>query len=81
MHPIKLYGITTVNDKGQVVIPADARRDQGFEPGTRLAIMSPPHSHLGLMILKVEEIEKIMGHMAKEMGMVQEQIKRSEEKA
>jgi AbrB family looped-hinge helix DNA binding protein len=80
MHPLKIYGIATVNEKGQVVIPADARRDQGFEPGTRLVIMSPPHSHQGLMILKVEEVEKIMGHMAKGMGMVQEQIKRSEEK-
>lgn len=76
MHPPKIYGIVTVNEKGQVVIPADARRDQGFEPGTRLVIMSPPHNHQGLMILRVEEIEKMMSHMTK----VQEQIKQSEEK-
>lgn len=81
MHEIKLYGIVTVNDKGQLVIPADARRDRGFEPGTRLAIMSPPHNHEGLMIIKVEEIEKIMSHLSEGMGLVQQQIKQTEDEA
>ena len=78
MPPLKVYGITTVNDKGQVVIPAEARRDRGFEPGARLVVVSPPHGR-GLMLLRVEEVEKIMSHMAKEMGIVQEQIRQAEQ--
>jgi len=36
--PGKLYGSTTVSDRGQIVIPAAARREMGLEPGTRLLI-------------------------------------------
>ncbi len=36
--PGKLYGSSTVSDRGQIVIPAEARREMGLEPGTRLLI-------------------------------------------
>jgi AbrB family looped-hinge helix DNA binding protein len=37
-----IYGTAVVNDKGQVVIPADARADMGLQPGTRVIIMATP---------------------------------------
>lgn len=37
-HGRKIYGTTTVNDKGQVVIPADARRDFGIQPDAKLVV-------------------------------------------
>jgi len=36
--PGKLYGSTTVSDRGQIVIPAEARREMELEPGTRVLI-------------------------------------------
>lgn len=36
--PGKLYGSSTVSDRGQIVIPAEARREMGLEAGTRLLI-------------------------------------------
>lgn len=35
----QLYGTATVNDKGQVVIPAEARRALGIEPDTRFVVV------------------------------------------
>ena len=34
-----LYGPATVNDKGQIVIPADARKELGIEPNSKLMVM------------------------------------------
>lgn len=35
----KFYGSTTVGEKGQVVLPAELRRDLKIETGDKLAIM------------------------------------------
>lgn len=35
----KFYGSTTVGEKGQVVLPADMRRDLNIKPGDKLAVM------------------------------------------
>lgn len=34
----KCYGTTTVSERGQMVIPADARRELGIECGTKLLV-------------------------------------------
>jgi len=39
MHDKKLYGTATVGTKGQVVIPADARKALGIEEGDRLYVV------------------------------------------
>lgn len=35
----KFYGSTTVGEKGQVVLPADLRRDLKVETGDKLAVL------------------------------------------
>ena len=39
MHDKKLYGTATVGTKGQVVIPAEARRELGIKEGDRLYVV------------------------------------------
>jgi AbrB family looped-hinge helix DNA binding protein len=34
-----LYGITTVGPKGQVVIPVEARKRLGIEPGDKIVVL------------------------------------------
>lgn len=36
----KFYGSVTVSDRGQIVIPAEARRDFGIEVGDKLLVFS-----------------------------------------
>ena len=57
-HPV-FYGSTTVSKRGQVVIPADARRDIGIEPSDKLLVMGGPHKNL-LILAKAEYVTAYM---------------------
>jgi AbrB family looped-hinge helix DNA binding protein len=63
LHEIKCLGSATVGPKGQVVIPAGARRELGIYTGARLLVFSGPGGR-GLMLLKTEAVE----HMLKILG-------------
>jgi AbrB family looped-hinge helix DNA binding protein len=52
----KIYGTLTLNEKGQVVIPVEARNALEIGPGSRLMIMGAPQGH-GLMLVRLEDIE------------------------
>ena len=45
----KLYGTTTIGARGQVVIPAGARKELGLKPGDQLIVMGKFGKVLGLM--------------------------------
>jgi AbrB family looped-hinge helix DNA binding protein len=54
----KLYGTTTMGARGQVVIPAEARKDLGLSPGDQLMVMGKFGKALGL--IKTEEMESFV---------------------
>lgn len=54
----KLYGTTTMGVRGQVVIPADARKDLGLKPGDQLMVMGKFGKALGL--IKTDEMENLV---------------------
>ena len=39
LHGMKLYGATTVGQRGQIVLPADLRKERGIEPGDKLLVL------------------------------------------
>lgn len=43
------YGSVTVGERGQIVIPAEAREELGIKPGDKLLVMRDP-VHPGLMV-------------------------------
>ena len=45
----KFYGTTTIGTKGQVVIPANARKELNLKPGDQLVVMGKFNRVLGLM--------------------------------
>ncbi len=57
----KFFGKVSVGSKGQIVIPAEARRMMDIKPGDNLIIMSgPPHRKRMLNILPEEEFRKFL---------------------
>ena len=54
----KLYGTATVGARGQVVIPADARKDLGLIPGDQLMVMGKFGKALGL--IKTDQMESFV---------------------
>jgi AbrB family looped-hinge helix DNA binding protein len=61
----KMYGTTTMGERGQVVIPAQARKDLNLKPGDQLLVMARFGKVLGLV--KANELQgfinKIMEHV------------------
>ncbi len=56
------YGSATVGERGQIVIPAEARKEIGIHPGDKLLIWKHP-SQKGLMLFRIESVREFMSMM------------------
>ena len=56
------YGAVTIGERGQVVIPADARKRLGLEPGDKLLVFRHPHAP-GLMLARVDDIQVLLSQL------------------
>ena len=70
----KFYGSTTVGERGQVVIPAEARRDLGLTPATKLLVFGS-HSRGGIMITKAESFTEFLTKAIDMMSRFEEMLK------
>ena len=52
------YGAVTVSERGQISLPAKARRDLGISPGDKLLVLGDPEQGLALMT-----VDRILGNM------------------
>jgi len=62
MHEKSFLGTATVGERGQVSIPAEARRALGMEPGTKVLFFTGPHE-MGLFMVKAEELSRVVAHL------------------
>ena len=72
MHPI-FYGSTTVGERGQVVIPAKARKDMDITPSTKLLVMGGPHKNV-VILAKAEYVTEMMTKMTDMLTQYKEQV-------
>lgn len=52
------YGAVTVGERGQVVIPAQARRDHDIAPGDKLIVLGSPD---GLALMGADRLLDLLG--------------------
>lgn len=71
----KLYGSMTVSPKGQVVIPASARKELGINSGDTLLLFSAPRLQ-GVVLLKADAVEQMLTMMSEHVTKLEKQIKR-----
>jgi AbrB family looped-hinge helix DNA binding protein len=64
------YGSVTVGERGQVVIPAKARRDFGIETGDQLLIIGHP-TKSGLMVAKVDALQALMAKLLGDLRFIE----------
>lgn len=61
-----IFGVVKVGDKGQIVIPKDARQVYGIKPGDALIMLGDER---GIALLKTEifqnAIDQVMGGLTK----------------
>ena len=60
-HPV-FYGSTTVGERGQVVIPVEARKDMNIMPSTKLLVLGGPHKNV-IILAKAEYVTEMMTKM------------------
>lgn len=69
------YGSVTVGERGQIVIPSEARAAMGIQQGDKLLIMKHP-AHHGLMVFKIESARAFLD----EFSALLDDAERKEEK-
>jgi AbrB family looped-hinge helix DNA binding protein len=57
------YGSVTVGERGQIVIPAEARAELGIESGDKMLVMKHP-LYKGLMVFKIESVREFLDEFA-----------------
>lgn len=60
------YGSVTVGERGQIVIPAEARTELGISPGDKLLVMRHPLHH-GLMVFQFEAMNSFLNELSEGM--------------
>ncbi|MCL6471198.1 MAG: AbrB/MazE/SpoVT family DNA-binding domain-containing protein [Firmicutes bacterium] len=62
MHEKSFLGTATVGERGQVAIPAEARRSLSIGPGNKLLFFAAPND-MGLLLIKAEELSRLVEHL------------------
>lgn len=57
----KFYGSITVSERGQIVVPAEARRDFGIEMGDKLLVFADLEK--GIVLVKASVFTGMMAEM------------------
>lgn len=65
------YGSVTVGERGQIVIPADARAELGIQAGDKLIVMRHP-VHKGLMVFKFDSMRAFLDELSKGLERMEE---------
>ena len=74
LHRPRVFGSTVVSPRGQVVIPANARKELGIDSGDTLLVLGPPHGQ-GLILLKVDAVEQMLSIMSERLTDFEQLIK------
>lgn len=69
------HGTTTIGEKGQVVIPADARKAMGLKSGDKLLVFGMGNNMVALA--KFDQLEKMADMMSKRLESIREVLKKA----
>ncbi len=70
----KFYGSVTVGERGQIAIPAEARRDQDITPATKLLAFGGQDSK-GLIFVKAEFVTEFITNISAALSEFQQTLR------
>lgn len=73
------FSITTIGERGQVVIPKDAREALHLSAGDKLVVL-PSRRGNGILLMKEENIKQLAQQMSEKADHINEKSKRLQEK-
>ncbi len=69
----KCYGSMTVGGHGQVVIPAEARKELGLNVGDKLLVFAAIRGE-GLLLIKAEQLGQLVNTMTEQLRNLEHQL-------
>jgi len=76
MNHGKIFGTTSMGERGQVVIPADAREELGMKPGEKLVVFGHPRKG-SVILVKADVLNKfadVFFHSSKKFERIAKEI-------
>jgi AbrB family looped-hinge helix DNA binding protein len=68
------YGSATLGERGQVVIPAEARKDCDIQPGDKVLVFRHPlHPHM-LILAKISEMQSLLQQLGRTLEQAAERM-------
>ena len=71
----KCYGSATLGERGQVVIPAEARQELGLGPGDKLLVFGRRAQGIVLMV-KADHVAELITKTSEWLGQLKESVER-----
>ncbi len=72
----RFYGTVTIGERGQVVIPSEAREAMGLKKGEKLLAFGMGHEMLALT--KLSKLEQFEAHLASRLEVIRTILKRTQ---
>ena len=70
----RCYGSTRISQRGQIVIPAEARREMDLKPGTKLLVFGAMGKG-GLTLMKAETVTRFLRRATSHLSNLEEMLK------
>ena len=67
------FGAATVGERGQIVIPADARKKLSIHAGDKLFVVLHPAGN-SLLLFRAEELREMLSSLLKGLGKFEQQV-------
>lgn len=67
------YGSSTIGERGQVVIPAEARQDLGLKPGDKVLFMRHP-IYEGLMMFQIDAVKDFLDEFSASVRRIEDRV-------
>lgn len=71
------FGVSTVGERGQLVIPAEARKKLGINPGDKILVMDHPVAH-GLVLFKIDAMREFVSSYMERLTQFEEALMASD---
>lgn len=65
----RFLGSATVGDRGQIVIPSDARKEYGIEIGDKIMVFASRHG-AGLILIKADLVTRMLSDTIDQLGKI-----------
>lgn len=73
------YGAATVGDRGQVVIPSEARKRFGIHPGDKVLVVGHP-ADCGLVLCKIDAMREVFSSLLADLERIESKVSPPDQK-